>query len=252
MLGTPLYRQVHDQIRQRISAGVYPRGSALPSETRLSQEFGVSQITVRRALHELALDGLVDRRQGIGNLVRDAARTVLVGLDSFTADVASGRLRLVRSLLADEMIAATDDVAERLQTPAGALLRHLRRLDTEGDTPIAVDDVYTPAALAAMITTEMAASLLFLSLWQARSGLTAYTSESEISAEMPAAPLRALLQVGPDVPVLHQAEVIRDETGRPLHFIISRYCGDRVRLKSRLQVVTNGQHAQAAAVRDIA
>ena len=59
MLTTPLYRQVYDQIRQRISAGVYARGSALPSETRLGQEFGVSQTTVRRALDELVLDGLV-------------------------------------------------------------------------------------------------------------------------------------------------------------------------------------------------
>jgi DNA-binding GntR family transcriptional regulator len=248
MLNTPLYRQVYDQIRQRISAGVYARGSALPSETKLGLEFGVSQITVRRAIHELALDGLIDRRQGIGNIVRNRARSVLIGLSSFTADVAAGRLRLVRTLLADEMIAAGDEVAAKLEIQNGALVRHLRRLDSEGAMPIAIDDVYTPAALAGAISHDVAASPLFLNLWQARSGIAAHSTEYDLGAEVPAKVLQALLQIGPDTPILVVAEVIRDPERRPLHYIVSRYCSDRVRLSSSVLLAENngGDSASAA------
>jgi DNA-binding GntR family transcriptional regulator len=250
MLNTPLYRHVYDQIKQRISAGVYPRGSALPSEIKLSQEFGVSQITVRRAIHELALDGLVDRRQGIGTIVRDSARSVLIGLSSFTSDVAAGRLRLVRTLVTDETITASDGIAGKLALQPGSLVRHLTRLDTEGDIPISVDDAYTPAALSSVITPDVAASLLFLDLWQARSGIVATSTDCELAAEMPNRALQALMQVGPDVPILFVGEVIRDGAGRALHYIISRYRSDRVRLSTTGQVLpresSNGLNREAA------
>jgi len=236
MLNRPLYQQVYEQIRQRIGAGVYLRGKPLPSETKLSLEFGVSQITVRRAIHELALDGLVDRRQGIGNIVRDSARLVVIDLSSFTSDVPAGRLRLVRTLIADDMLPAPDDVAGKLEAPAGSLVRHLSRLDTEGDIAISVDDVYTPAALATVITHDIAASPLFLNLWQSASGVLAHSTDYELAAEMPQKALQTLLQIGPDMPLLVTHEVIRDEARRPLHYIVSRYHGDRVRLSSSAQI----------------
>ena len=236
MHNAPLYRQVYDEIRARIVSGQYPRGAALPSEVKLSQQFGVSQITVRRALHELALDGLIVRRQGIGNIVRDSARSVLIGLSSFTADVAAGRLRLVRTLLADEMQPATVDIAQKLNSQTGALVRHLRRLDSEGNIPISVDDVYTPASLAAIITHDMAASPLFLHLWQNASGIAARHVDYELAAEMPSPTLQSLLQCAADTPILCIGEVIYDADGRPLHWIISRYRSDRVRLTSMAQL----------------
>jgi GntR family transcriptional regulator len=238
MQHVPLYRQVYDQLRQRMASGVYARGSALPSEVRLSREFSVSQITVRRALHELALDGLLERRQGIGNIVRENARSVLIGLSSFTADVAAGRLRLVRTMLTDEMIPCPAEVAAKLNLQTGALVRHLSRLDMEGDVAISVDDVYTPAALAAGITHEMAASPLFLSLWQVASGMVAYSADYEMAAERPTKHMQTLLQISHDIPLLVSSEVNRDEAGRPLHYIVSRYRGDRVRLSGAMQIRT--------------
>ena len=242
MLNTPLYRQVYDQIRQRISSGVYERGAALPSEIRLSQEFSVSQITVRRALHELELDGLLDRRQGIGNIVRTTSRSVMIGLSSFTSDVAEGRLRLVRTLLIDEMLPASDEIAAKLDIQPGAVVRHLSRLDTEGDVPISVDDVYTPAALAAPISSEMAASPIFLHLWQTASAINTYSTDYELAAELPTKVVQQQLKMGTDTPILLTAEVVRDEAGRALHYIVSRYCGDRVRLSSTAQLL---QHMTA-------
>src|SRR5512136_436795 len=157
-MNTPLYRTVYDSLRERILAGDYPPGVALPSEPRLVQDYGVSLITVRRALQELVFDGLIERRQGVGSFVREASRGVVVGLSSFDADVAEGRLRLARDLLADRELPAPADVAERLRVPHGSIVRYLARLDRQGATPFSVDEVYIPPPLARTVTSELAAS----------------------------------------------------------------------------------------------
>lgn len=237
MESIPLYREVQAQLRYRIETGAYEQVAYLPSETRLSQEFSVSLITIRRALHELALDGLIERRQGVGNLVRAKGRSIVVGLSSFTSDIAAGRLRIVRSLVTDRVTEACAEEADKLQVQLGAMLRHLRRLDTEGRIPLAVDDVYMPLPLAAAIAPSMAASPLFIHQWQKASGIRLVRADYDFRVELPTAPLQELLQIGADTPLLVTGELIRDETGRPCVWIVSRYRGDRCRLSGSVLLV---------------
>src|SRR5687768_8590360 len=65
----PLYRQVRDVLVKRIAEGVWHPGQALPSETEIALDLGVSQGTVRKALDEMAADNIVIRRQGRGTYV---------------------------------------------------------------------------------------------------------------------------------------------------------------------------------------
>jgi DNA-binding GntR family transcriptional regulator len=65
----PLYQQVAAVLRARIESGDLPPGRALPSETQLMGEFGVSRITARHAVRLLADEGLVKVVQGRGVFV---------------------------------------------------------------------------------------------------------------------------------------------------------------------------------------
>ncbi|MGF1544167.1 MAG: GntR family transcriptional regulator [Parvularculaceae bacterium] len=65
----PLYQQVRDLFRARISSGAWRPAAALPSEQSLAAELGVSQGTVRKALDSLVAENLVERRQGKGTFV---------------------------------------------------------------------------------------------------------------------------------------------------------------------------------------
>lgn len=49
----PLYRQIADRIREQITCGELKPGDALPTESALQTEFGVSRVTVRQALRQL-------------------------------------------------------------------------------------------------------------------------------------------------------------------------------------------------------
>ncbi|WP_050778014.1 winged helix-turn-helix domain-containing protein [Micromonospora sp. ATCC 39149] len=68
--GVPAALQLAALLRARIQDGTYAAGGLLPSETRLSQEYGVGRGTVRRAVAELRAEGLVDAASGRGTRVR--------------------------------------------------------------------------------------------------------------------------------------------------------------------------------------
>ncbi len=66
---SPLYRQIHKQIREMILAGELPTGYRLPPERRLAESLGIARTTVINAYEELKSEGLVDARVGHGTVV---------------------------------------------------------------------------------------------------------------------------------------------------------------------------------------
>jgi GntR family transcriptional regulator, arabinose operon transcriptional repressor len=67
--GTPKYKQILDDLKASIAAGRYAVGQRLPSEHELVKTFGTSRVTVNRALRELQLTGMIERRAGSGSYV---------------------------------------------------------------------------------------------------------------------------------------------------------------------------------------
>src|SRR6201996_3078361 len=67
--GVPLHRQLFLVLHDEIARGAIAPGDALPTEQSLCDQFGVSRITVRRALADLAEQGYIERRQGVGSFV---------------------------------------------------------------------------------------------------------------------------------------------------------------------------------------
>ena len=68
---TPLFQQLAEELRNALRAGEYPPGSQLPTEHQLCGRYGVSRVTVRKALEELSQRGEVVRRPGKGTFVAD-------------------------------------------------------------------------------------------------------------------------------------------------------------------------------------
>lgn len=82
---TPLYHQLYSLLKSCILDGTLTVGMQLPTEQQLAREFGVSRITSKRALDELAMDDLVERRRGKGTFVthrqqRQPLHSPMVGL----------------------------------------------------------------------------------------------------------------------------------------------------------------------------
>lgn len=72
-----LYLKIYNQLRKDITDGIYKDAKRLPTEKQLSEQFGVSRITSRKALTKLFNEGLITRHSGIGSLVVENAPKLL-------------------------------------------------------------------------------------------------------------------------------------------------------------------------------
>jgi len=134
----PLYHQLERAVIVRISGGHYAAGDALPSEQELGREFGVSRITVRKALDSLTAQGLVVRRRGVGSFVAERTSGVhaihLSGsLDEFLLSASDLRPRV----LSLGMARAADDMAAAFGLPSDSDLLRLELVSSGEDGPIA-------------------------------------------------------------------------------------------------------------------
>jgi len=65
----PIWRQIEAILRERIADGTYPPGRAIPSLMNLTAEFGVAEVTVRKAVDQLKRDGALTGTPGRGTFV---------------------------------------------------------------------------------------------------------------------------------------------------------------------------------------
>ncbi|GLX69756.1 GntR family transcriptional regulator [Paenibacillus glycanilyticus] len=99
----PLYLQIKSIVKDRILHGVYPLGSIIPSEPQLEEEFGVSKVTVRGAISELAQEGYLEKGSGKGTkVIRNTSVSKLSKQKRFTEVLVEGGHRIRKELLAAE------------------------------------------------------------------------------------------------------------------------------------------------------
>ena len=153
----PAYEQVKAFIKGHISAGRWRPGDPVPSETVLMQQFGISRMTVNRALRELSAEGLVVRVRGSGTRVAELHRisSTLRIRDIIEEVRERGHVHSARALLASAQKASLG-VARSLGLRVGARIFHSVLVHMENGVPIQFEDRYVnPAAAPQYLETDL-------------------------------------------------------------------------------------------------
>ena len=152
----PAYEQVKAWIKQHIGSGQWKPGDPVPSEAALMQQFGISRMTVNRALRELAAEGLVTRVQGSGTRVAQLHRisSRLTIRDIHEEVVERGHVHTTRLLLAAKEKASAE-LAVSLDLRVGAPVFHTVLVHMENGVSIQYEDRYVnPAAAPQYLETD--------------------------------------------------------------------------------------------------
>ncbi len=152
----PAYLQVKTFIQQHISSGAWRPGDPVPSEATLMQQFGISRMTVNRALRELTDQGMVTRVQGSGTFVAELHRIAsnLTIRDIQEEVVERGHVHGARVLLT-QAEKASAAVAQSLGLRTGARVFHTVLVHLENGVPIQFEDRYVnPAAAPDYLKTD--------------------------------------------------------------------------------------------------
>ena len=165
--GVTLYRQLIDALRSSIAAGEFSIDQKIPTETQLSQRYGISRITVREAIDALVEEGLLIRRQGKGTYVarphigRDMAE--FRGFTNACEAVALRRLRFADGvpIMIEQNIFARHYSFLLQEDLSGSLYRVLQKYHiTPSDTVKAIGISYASREEAALLQVEPGIALL--------------------------------------------------------------------------------------------
>lgn len=141
----PLYEQLQAIIRDNILSGMYAPGERMPSEPELGKSFGVSRITVRRAIEELEKGGLLERKQGRGTFVRyNKVRGTMDSIMGFTDSLSGMGLNPRRVIHSKYIVPADAGIASTLCILRGAPVVELKRTMCDDTKPILYDECYYP------------------------------------------------------------------------------------------------------------
>jgi len=226
-------RWVRDTLRSQILEGAFGGLAApmpaLPPETTLAKELGVSRNAVREALDLLRAEGLITRVPGAGTFVTGAKlRQGLGRLEGLAESLAGHHLPVDNRVLSVREAAATPFVARKLAVPEGSPTVFVERLRSVGGVPLSLDtSSLRPEALPALEGADLAHADVF-SLLEGRLGLRlgwAEVTTEAVAADEPTATLLSV-RAGSPLLLLHRLTYLDDETPFDLEAI--RYRGDRL------------------------
>jgi GntR family transcriptional regulator len=177
----PLYRQVKDAFLKRMGDGTWPPGFALPSETQLAAELGVSQGTVRKALDELTAEHLVTRRQGVGSFIAEHDETrILFQFFKLKPDDGGQAFPDSQVIDADEVDGTPEELAELALAPGSRVIR-IRRVRALSGKPVVAERIVLPATLFPGLTHQAIPNNLY-ALYAGAYGVTVGRAREKLKA----------------------------------------------------------------------
>lgn len=192
----PKYRQLLDLLRRQILSGELEPGARLATEEELVQRYGLSRGTVRRAIEQLAAEGLVRTEQGSGTYVSAAHPSAVPFRFGETRHGGVATYRIITR----EIVPASMDIAGRLSLPFGEPVIHLVRLRSENGRVVAFSERFLPRSLCPGLLEEDLTHGSIHDLLVNHSELPLLRAVLEVEAQMLSAEDAALLGVPPATP----------------------------------------------------
>lgn len=242
-LPLPKYHRIYLVLREQLEEGRFVDG--LPGELALVRQFGVARVTVRRALEQLAQEGLISREPGRGtrpigwparpaaSAANDPMRTQLTGL---LENLVSMGLRTSVKVLDVETVTASESVARALELKPGDAVQKAVRVRSTREGPLSHITTYVPADVARRFgRRELSRKPILLLLEEA--GVKVGRAVQTVSARLADAEVAGHLDLAVGSALLAVRRLIYDEQERPVQWLHGLYRPDRYEYQMQLSRV---------------
>ena len=224
-----MHRQIFLVLRDQILQGVFGVSRMLPTEDALCSRYGVSRITVRRALGDLAAQGLVVRHHGRGTFVNPNLAIASPRNESLIDSLQ----RVARTTQVTDVNVATlsppASVGLQLHLAENALAVSIKRVRSIRGTPVTYTEAWVPEDLAHDISEPMLMQKPLYELLLA-SGKTFGRAIQEITAVTASSEHASRLRTEVGSALLKLVRLVYDTDGRPLMLLTAYLTPERSRL----------------------
>lgn len=232
----PLYAQIKQILQHRIEERDYLPGDLIPSEFKLTEEFGVSRITIRQALSQLESEGLVERIQGKGTRVAYPHKIEehLNKIHTFSEEMEKHGMEVGTKYSHIEWIRADETLANIFKCEAGEYLYKLSRVCTGDSIPL----VYSISYFSNIQKMPLDDREYNKNIYDVLSNFVCerpLRSEESFSAVNATKDIADLLGVDKGAAVLARKRKVIDNRNRTLVYVQAYYPGERYLYKIQLK-----------------
>lgn len=228
--GTALHRQLFMVLRGQILQGTYARGSAIPPEDVLGAQFGVSRITVRRAVADLEVAGMVEKRRGLGTFVAQKAAVAPPHPKlGFIASLNKTAVETDVQVIQVESATAPPAIRMQLELDESAAAVHAVRLRSRRGVPVLLTEAWIPARFERIVTAAALKKKALFEILMAN-GVKFGRVIQEVNAVAAEPRTAQLLRTEVGAPLLRITRLMYDNKKSPVEYIRIYSSPDRSRL----------------------
>ena len=236
----PLHHQVYVVLRQQISEGAYPPDRPMPAEHELCRLFGVSRITLRRALERLEAQGLINRQRGRGTFAQSSLTQppIRADLEGAFENLLTMGLTTTVKLIECSYIKAPQNIASELQLLDGTIVQKAVRIRSRDGAPFSHLTTYVPEDLGRSYSEADLAVKPLLALLEC-AGVVVSAADETISAKLADPITGALLKVDPGTALIWVRRLVIDQNQRPVEYLYALYRPDLYEYQTTMSRVQN-------------
>jgi GntR family transcriptional regulator len=226
----PKYLQISTWLKELIQTGRYKPGEKLPSEIEFSKMCGVNRNTLRHAISELMLEGLLRKEKGTGTFVSSSTpitlKHTLRQISSFRDDLSETGMAERSIILSKGIEEAREHVAKALILGPTNKVVVVRRLRTGNNLPLIYEETYLPNTMFnAILDMDLTGSMY--KLFSEHFNIFLARSEQRIWAVNLKGKIATYLSLPENAAGLYMESITFTETNIPIEVLCAYYRGDK-------------------------
>ena len=226
-MSSPVYIQIHNQLRENIEDGKWKVGEKIPAERELAADFDVSRMTLRQAIQALVDEGILERRVGSGTFVANRkVQEKMSGVTSFTDLMQSLGKTPSSTTISYHLTIPSRTEIEKLKLGKDEQVVRMERVRLANDVPICFEIATVPARLIENFSKEEVTN----SFWQTlekKAHLYPGHAIQHISATKATKKIATYLNVKRGDALLRMTQLSYLQDGTPFEYVHTQYVGSR-------------------------
>lgn len=224
---SPVYIQIHNQIKKDIEGGKWRVGERIPSERELAVDFSVSRMTLRQAIQTLVDEGILERRVGAGTYVASQkVQEKMSGVTSFTDVMLAQGKRPSSRTISYHVANPSISEMEKLKLQDGDQVLRMERVRFGDGTPISFEVATVPYVLVQDFSKSEVTRSFYHTL-EKKGGYQLGGARQMVTATLASERIAEYLDIKRGEAILRLRQVSFLSDGRPFEYVRTQYVGSR-------------------------
>ena len=229
------YDEIAEDIRSRILSGNYNPNEQLPLEKEMCESYGVSRITIKKAVDELVIQGLITKRRGSGTFVKAVDNGAVQELSlakQFAGFTETHKGKSIYSkIIKFEVVHPTEEIATKLKITIDDFVYYIIRTRYADDEPYVIEYTYMTISLIPGIKNDILLSSVYGYI-EKKLKLKIKSAHRTIRAILPNELEQEWLKIENDFPILEVEQVGFLDNGQPFEYSNAHHRSDKIEFRT--------------------